>query len=58
MSDHAPETEDEYPAEEEGDDSTSDQTDEARRQDPDAPGLGAVDGGEELPDLPEPQEPG
>lgn len=31
---------------------------EARSADPDAPALGAVDGAEEVEELPEPQEPG
>jgi len=35
-----------------------DELEEAERQDPDAPALGAVDGGTELSDPPEPQEPG
>lgn len=30
---------------------------EARDQDPDAPGIGATEGGDEIDDLPEPQEP-
>ena len=58
MSDHPPEPEGEHPADEDEDDSTPDPIDEAKRQDPEAPGLGAVDGSDELPDLPEPQEPG
>jgi hypothetical protein len=36
----------------------SDPVDEAKRVDPEAPALGAVDGAEELAELPEPQEPG
>lgn len=31
---------------------------ETRRADPDAPALGAIDGAEEIEELPEPQEPG
>jgi hypothetical protein len=36
----------------------SDAVGETRRVDPDAPALGAVDGAEEVEELPEPQEPG
>jgi hypothetical protein len=34
------------------------EADEVRRQDPDAPALGAVDDNDEVNDLPEPSEPG
>jgi hypothetical protein len=36
----------------------SDPVGEVTRQDPEAQGVGAVDGAEELEELPEPQEPG
>jgi hypothetical protein len=36
----------------------SDSVEETRRVDPDAPALGAVDGAEDVDELPEPQEPG
>jgi hypothetical protein len=42
----------------EQDHSPSEPVDEVRRQDPEAPALGAVEGGDELADPPEPQEPG
>jgi hypothetical protein len=35
-----------------------DEVEQAEKEDPDAPALGAVDDGEQVPDPPEPQEPG
>lgn len=48
---------DESPDDESPDDESPSEVDQARRQDPDAPALGAVDDGDEVTDPPEPHEP-